>query len=433
MRVRAAGTPLVGLAAAALALAACDPERPPRIGAVVLQEAWCSRPGLPSPLRQTVVVIDDRAVRRVENPSEFRTANADLFRLVSSLGGVSDAVRGGLLAPRERVSVLLAPVDGAAPRLLFSGCAPALSAAEFEAARAQRGGVGNFGDDMTGGGIASDLSTAQEQFDNSLVGTVARLGGGAPPAAITEPLAGSSLVRSLKSTGRLVDPAHGLSRIFVVARRDLFAAAGDGVAARREGFAAGRAAGLNLGQAEVHVIGERSGNGDAARETAHAFLLVSGASLGSWGGDFNGLPGAPARVETFNGHIAYPPSRVPMSIRLAADAQGRLVNSWLALSEGPDRLDVATPITGRMTCAGSDRCTVTSDAGGLAQAWSSDPDAEAEWSPDLPLGGLRSLEATLTGPRLEGRVFDPGVGQIGEAPGTTFLPFSLTRTSGGPQ
>lgn len=410
-------------------LTACDPPRPPRIGQVVLQEAWCARPGLTAPLRQTAVVIDDRAVRRVEDPAAFRAANADLFRLVTSLSGAADAVRGGLLAPRERVSVLLAPSDGAAPRLLFSGCVPALSVEELAAARARRGGLGNTGDDLTGGGVSGELASAQEGFDRSLVGTVARLGAGPPPPAGNEALAQSSLVRSIKSTGRLVDPAHGLPRLFFVVRPGLFAPSAGGTAARAEGFAAGRAAGLNLGQVEAHVIGERGRDGDAARETAHAFLLASGALLGSWGGDFNGLPGAPVRSEAFTGEISYPPTRLPLRMRLAADANGRLVNSWLAMSEGPERLEVATPITGRLTCSEPDRCTLTTDAGGLAQVWSDDPDAEAEWSADLPLGGLRSLEATQAGARLTGRVFDPGVGQIGDVPGTRALAFSLNRTS----
>lgn len=89
-----------GLGAAALA--GCKPEGGTGGDgqrAAVRSEAYCHRADMAAALRQTVLVIDERAVKAAE-PAEMRTVNAKLFELVMGLGDPVAGLESGAMAPR---------------------------------------------------------------------------------------------------------------------------------------------------------------------------------------------------------------------------------------------------------------------------------------------------------------------------------------------
>jgi len=139
------------------------------------------------------------------------------------------------------------------------------------------------------------------------------------------------------------------------------------------------------------------------------------------GANLNSLPPAPVKVETYSGDIAYPPDQTPMQMRLAADRNGTLVDSWVVIKT---ERSSSIPLTGSLTCDSDVVCRVITDQGGFAQAWARDPGPEFKAEAGLPLGGLRQLSAEIRDGKMVGKVSDPGVDHIG-ASGLSALDFSL--------
>lgn len=390
--------------------------------AAVRSEAYCHRADMAAALRQTVLVIDERAVKAAE-PAEMRTVNAKLFELVMGLGDPVAGLESGAMAPRERLTIMIAPADGAAPRVVFTGCVPGLSAAEMAEGRAGRSAVENAGSDFFGAGADKKVEEAARAFRLAVQGALVRMGaepqsGGLRPGGFEQ----GSLLSSLKATRRLTSDEDGMPRVFLFTDLSIFPSGGERSEARTAGFAAARQAGVALGGAEVYLVGANGPGPAVARDYAEAFFLGSQGDVRSWGGvAFNALTAAPVEVRTYVGEIAYPFDRFPARLIVGRDAQGRLVNSWLITrTDG----EWATPVTGALTCR-DEVCRLLGDEGGLAQAWSIDPDPEPEFDLNLPLGGLREIEAEVTPDRAEGFVSDPIISHFDGAPGVRTLNFNL--------
>ncbi|WP_375463096.1 hypothetical protein [uncultured Methylobacterium sp.] len=90
--------------------------------------------------------------------------------------------------------------------------------------------------------------------------------------------------------------------------------------------------------------------------------------------------------------------------RLAATAQGDLVDSWI---ETTFSKSTATPIGGKMLCRG-EACEVRGD-GRFAQTWFTDPQGEPTDRAKLPFGGARNLDLTFKGGVASGKISDPKV------------------------
>lgn len=412
-----------GLGAAALA--GCKPEAGAGTGgprSAVRSEAYCHRSDMSAALRQTVLVIDERAVKAAK-PAEMRTVNAKLFELVMGLGDPVAGLESGAMAPRERLTIMIAPADGAAPRVVFTGCVPGLSPTEIAEGRARRSSVENAGSDFFGAGAEKKVEEAARGFRLAVQGALVRMGD-APQSGGLRPggFEASSLLSSLKATRQLASDEGGMPRVFLFTDLATFPSGGERTEARTAGFAAARQAGVVLGGAEVYLVGANGPGPAAARDYAEAFFLGSQGDVRSWGGvAFNALTAAPVEVRTYTGEIAYPFDRFPARLILGRDAQGRLVNSWLITrTDG----EWATPVTGALTCR-DEVCRLLGDDGGLAQAWSTDPDPEPEFDAGLPLGGMRQIEAEVTPDSAEGFVSDPMISQFDGAPGVRTLNFTL--------
>jgi len=402
--------------AALAALAACSESTSPSASTAesIRAEEACAIRDLPVPMRQTVIMIDEASLRRAPDAAALRESNRELVEAVSAFADASAAVGNGTLSPRERVSLVLAPADGGGARVLFSGCAPALTVDE----RQRLEGQSSWGEDFTSSGAEDRIDAMALQYRTGLLGALLRAGQQAPEAQPPAPsdFVRTALVRSLRATPRLADPSLGLARVILIAPAALqsvpvFGSVADG---RTAGFGAASQLGLDLAQTEFDVaVAPRT----EARDYVAAFLLGSGANLASWSSRApSALGHAPAQVRSFVGEFNYGGARRPIRLLIASDSNGALVNSWIVIGGSRAR---GVPLTGTIVCAG-ERCRVTSDEGGFAQAWSREPGGDPEFDPQMPFVGLRNVEIMIDGAQGQGRVFDPFVDDVGGSPDIRF-------------
>lgn len=358
------------------------------------QEAACPRDKEPKPLRQTVIVLDEAMV---EGKPE---GNALWKRIVVEAADARE-VGTGTLAPRERLTLLVARRDGSEMTPLFVGCSPNLPSEEVERARA----ADTQWDVFTGGDSGARLKKTREAFSNGLARALAQVAKRAEAIAAV-PVQPGSVLRALQNGGRLADPNHGLPRFIVVSPFQVVpkGEATETAGAREKGFALAERSGLDFGRAEVYLAGAQLGEG-ASLEFARALVLGAKGVLAAARSD--GLPRLqpePATLRAYAGFIDYIDQRIPLQLRLAATAQGDLVNSWI---ETTFSKSTATPVFGKMLCRGA-TCEVRGD-GRFAQVWFLDPQGEPRNRTKLPFGGARNLELTLKGTTATGRISDPGV------------------------
>lgn len=370
-------------------------------------ERFCSVPNLRPSLRHTFILIDQGALSQATSAEEFAARNAAVRDAVLAFADPIGAIQSGAADYRERISVFLLPHNGSAARLLFQGCVPALSPEELAESRRQGSAIADF---FTGG-VQQSLHNEAEAFRGRLVSAVTLAARDAPGEArpVSGALPSSRIVASLAASGRFVTAESGVPRIVLLANLasvDL----GDAEsreAARSLGFEQGGALGLDLGRSELHVLLVSGRRSALARDYAEAFFLAQHARLLSWGDSTpTALPAPPVEVRRFVGEAQYPAGPEAIQIRLATDRNANLVDSWLILRGSPDR---ATPLTGQQTCAEAEHCTLRSDQGGFAQAWSLAPGGDPEFNNNFPFGGVRDWEIVVDDGRLTGRAFDPAV------------------------
>ena len=162
--------PIMTVAFAALLLAGCREGgretgvSPPAPSPATLSEGWCNREGLKPALRQTILLVDERALVPGKG-AVFRTQNGKLFEVVNTLASPTQGLTSGVMAPRERLTVYVLPSDGASPRMVYSGCAPGYSATEMAAAQADRSVVGDF----VGGTLSGELEDEIEAYNRTFI------------------------------------------------------------------------------------------------------------------------------------------------------------------------------------------------------------------------------------------------------------------------
>ncbi|KQP51454.1 MULTISPECIES: hypothetical protein [unclassified Methylobacterium] len=366
---------------------------------VVRQEQTCPRAGEPRSLRQTVVVLDEAIV------SGEAQANQRWTRMVVEAADAREASLGTLGA-RERFTVMVARRDGSELVPLFVGCSPNLSHEEAQAA----GKADSLFDTFIGTGQAAKGKAAREGFASGIARAVAQVQKRAAEiAAVPVPTGG--LLGALQTAGRLADLNHGLPRFllvtpFQVTDRSSFKDVGS---ARERGFQLAEKTGIDFGRAEVYLAGATLGDAPSL-EFARALVLGAKGSLAGVRSD--GLPrllAEPVSSRVYAGFIDYVGQRTPLQVRLAATAQGDLVNAWV---ETTLSRTTATPLDGKMLCKG-ETCELRGD-GRFALAWFPDPQAEPAERGKLPFGGARNVEMTLKAGAASGRIFDPKVIFSGE-------------------
>ncbi|WP_232629203.1 hypothetical protein [Methylobacterium sp. Leaf118] len=408
--------PLLPILALALGLAAPCAAAPGGYDAM-RQEAACPRDREPKPLRQTVIVLDEAIV---EAKSE---ANALWKRIVVEAADARE-VGTGTLSPRERLTLLVARRDGSEMLPLFVGCSPNLPAEEIERARAADTQWQVF----TGDDSGARHKKTREAFANGLARAMAQIAKRAEAIAAV-PAPPGALLRALQNAGRLADPNHGLPRFILVSPFAVIAKgeAAEAAGAREKGFALAERSGLDFGRAEIYLAGAQLGDG-ASLDFARALVLgAKGVLVASRSDGLPRLQPEPVSLRTYAGFIDYVDQRVPLQLRLAATAQGDLVNSWI---ETTFSKSTATPVAGKMLCRGT-ACEVRGD-GRFAQVWFLEPQGEPKNRAKLPFGGARNLELTLKDKTASGRISDPSVVFGGvNAPKRDDLRFEIERVEDG--
>jgi hypothetical protein len=374
---------------------------------VVRQEQTCPKERQPRSLRQTLVILDEAIV------SAGPEANQRWTRMVVEAADARDAGTGGL-GTRERFTLLVARRDGSELVPLFFGCSPNLPPEESERAKA--------GDSMFDRFIGSDSEarrkSARDAFAAGLARALAQVQKRAPEIA-ARPAPADGLLKALQNAGRLADLNHGLPRIILVTPFGVAekGRTGDVPAARRAGFELAERSAIDFGRAEVYLAGAALGD-SAPLEFARALVLGAKGQLAGVRSD--GLPRLspePTSLRLYAGFIDYVGQRTPLQVRLAASAQGDLVNSWV---ETTLSRTTATPLAGKMLCRGQEKgqppgevCEVRGD-GRFAQVWFPDPQAEPADRGKLPFGGARTIALDLKGRTAAGRILDPKVIFSGE-------------------
>ena len=411
MRGRVGGTALA-LAASlnALALSACGSEPSGGApgkgggGSTIRAEAACNLQGVTAPLRRTVILVDAKALRKASDGLQFAERNKAFRDLILSVADPAVALPGGTSVAREQVVIAVVPTDGAAARTVFVGCIPGMSPQELAAAQQQEGGVSS----MFSSGVARGLDDQAAAFRTQLIGgmVAAASDGTEAISAQSGPVDTAPFLTGVRASKGLFDDDGRAQRVILVSDLSgLDLPEGDEGAARKAGTDAGRKAGADLSQLDLHIV-LPAGKSMAGRSFFESYWLAQGARLLSYSPEkIANVTPSPTRLWRFAGQVAYPSGPELTDIRVGEDGRGKLTASWLTLLGTPS---YAIPMTGSIVCAGED-CTVQSDKGGFAQVWSEAPGGEPEFRNDLPFGGMRSFSFKISGDRLSGEVSDEGV------------------------
>jgi len=369
-------------------------------------EAYCAQPGLQAPLRQTLVLLDEAALTAEPNGAPNPRNQAWRQLLGQLLLPANPAQLEQNFAPRERVSIAVIRADGTGLRPVFTGCMPFYSAAE-RTRLAQDGGMMRGLHDFFGTGPVArakrDMDLFRIQLGNAFKTAL-------DPAALSPPgtVGGLGTFAASLKQARLTNPAYGLPRVILYSDmgRLLARMPGDGAAARSFGFRQGTQSDIDFGNAELYLAGLRGG---ALRDGLEAFALASHAELVAIAPSAS-LPAfraAPRRVLRYQGSMQYPGTRYPVRLRIAADENGNLVNSWISVQTGSEQFN---PLHGTLTCAPGGDCTLAGDQQ-FAQLWNPKRGAGSEpaFSATLPFGGARMFKAHIQGGGISGDISDPVV------------------------
>jgi len=373
-------------ALAALVVGCGEPAPPSAAGsAVFTMEEYCTLDRHQSSLRQTFLFIDERTLRQPAQASESpgpepagTSLNEAVRNVVLAFGDPDRANQTGVTDYRERITLLLAPRDGAAAEVLFEGCVPGLSPEELAVARRR----GSSAEAFFTGGVDQKLQNDREEFRRRIALALGKASqeaeGDATPH--TGSLTDSNIIESIRASNRLINGDQGLPRIVILsnlARIDL----GDAESredVRERGFRDGARSGLDLGRSEVHVFLVEGRRSALARDYAEAFFLIQHGSLLSWTEEQpTSMPPAPVGVARFEGEAIFstPDWEPRIWVRIAYDRNGSMVNSWITLREPVDR---SIPLSGIRSCEAPNDCAYRAEGTVFAQVWRNLPDFEGE-------------------------------------------------------
>jgi hypothetical protein len=410
----------------ALGLTGCTDTTPPiDTGTEMIRaEAYCDKPGLTAPLRQTYILIDAKVVKKAELGPEFAERNTFMRDLGLAFTNPALALASGLSDPRERITILLVPADGSPAQPVFTGCIPGLSADEEAAARAGNSGFAEY---FTGDALSAMAKDA-DQFQLAVVGGLANAAksGVDTPEPQTGPIAASALFSAIRASRGVLEPPKGtLARYVLVTNLSAasFESADVTDTPHTQGRDAGFKAGGDFGLSDVMII-QPEGMPPKGKEFLEGFLLAQGGRLVSYS---SGKPmageRAPKTVRHYEGEAAYPGRNERVTLRIADDGKGNLSSSWLTMLGG---INKPIPLTGQISCSSPTICKIVSDDKGFAQAWSSQPGGEPEFANDLPFGGMRNFIFEITGKDLKGEASDPMV-QIGNDSAKSAIAITATQ------
>lgn len=360
------------------------------------------------------------------------------------------ALENGRSTARERIVLMVAPADGSAPKQVFTGCLPGLTQNERDELAKNENRLKSW----AVGGEVGEIDIAAKEFSGMAVGTLMQAlrtqkptsGAGVfrsethckieglPPAMrqtfiivdersldTGEPAATdkkNSLFTSLAAT-RMFRTSDSTSRIVLVSDDLPKQEAQDVVSARKAALADAAGTPVDFGNSEIVIVG-KGGNDDTARAYLQTYLLRLNGKLASWSTDPSGaMPTpAPSTLRRYVGTFQYPGSPEGIvRIRLAMDSNGKLVNSWLIVTDA--MYERAIPLTGQGVCNETGDCKLRADNEGFANVWvaARDQQDDKPFDDDAPFSGMREWTLETSGNGLKGEIFDNAVSQVGTVPG----------------
>jgi len=406
----------------ALSLAACGGEGAPAVidaGLVksVKYENYCSVPDMLPALRQTFIVLDENLLVATQTAADFASKNQRLRDAVLAFADPGSSLEQGRSAPRERITVLLAPIDGGTAKQIFTGCIPGLSTTDRAALANTQSATAKF----FAGGSDEKFMEGADDFTAILVGALVNAAQRrSREAAATQP----KFFDSLRGFGTALR-TESARRVVLVSNAVEVVVGANESEARAAAFLAAKTAGFDFGNADVLLIGD-GGNNPLRVAYMDAWLVAQAGRLAGWSNDPSGLSyqPAPTKIERFMGTSRYPDGQeLVTKVRLAYDDNGKLVDSWLILS---DMREAAIPLTGQAICQQNNACDFRSDKGGFAQSWIAERGSEPKFDENAPYAGLREWSMTVSGAKLQGEVFDSAVDRIGKNASSKTIPFTAT-------
>jgi len=394
-----------------LALAGCGDSPTPTVigggGGLQTYDAFCKFSDLPERKRHTIVVVDEHSLAAIAEPQEMPVKNAEIQQRMRDYASAEIALVGGVLEARERVSLMIAPIDGSAARLIFSGCVPGLSEADLAALPTDRL------KDFTSGGTKQQIEEGQGQFRKLSTLSLANAAreskgdGTAPSVSIDE----FGLLKSVAGVAQANRSTGSVTRYVLLSNLSKVTLPGIETAddARKAGFEAGLASTYNFSGSDM-LVALTPGSDERLKQYFDARILASGGRLVFWGDGRPVQPQLPpVEIRRFPGVVKLPLPEDPsqfvdreIKVRLAWDINGDLTQSFV---QAGGRVVRNIPITGRALCT-DDVCRITGDDGGFAQVWSDKPGGDPEFASELPFGGARDIELTITGDKLTGTISD---------------------------
>src|SRR4051812_28948421 len=129
----------------------------------VVAEEFCNVEGLPRPLRQTIIVIDQMAVEPWVS-GDISENNRRWINEIVTLAGVQGGQHSSTTAPRERISISLGKASGLDLVRAFTGCPPTYSQEEIAKLTAGGGGLGRRFEEWLGKDPKSRIEADQKAF-----------------------------------------------------------------------------------------------------------------------------------------------------------------------------------------------------------------------------------------------------------------------------
>jgi len=401
-------------------ISSCSNESDPPIrsgGNEIKAEAFCNLDEFVNPLRETFILIDAKTMLKTKSAKEFAKKNEWLRDILLDLADPKKSLASGFMSPRERVSIIVLPRDGSTGSRAFTGCLPGFTPDEREEIAADSSALAEF---FTGTSD-SELQEAQGTFRTRLIGGLqsAASQAGENRSRQTGKFASTPLMEAFRASQGLLDTINESKRFVFIS--DLSGIdigdpdIGDQETIDKSSFeraiADARQSAARFGQSEIYIVQPPDGK-LPDKDYLRGFFLAQGGDLISAAVAQTGIAtAAPTRYHRFRGQAEYPSGVQPLEILLGADKEGKLVQSWMIFLLGEEPQPV--PLMGQMRCSGDATCKVISEQLKFSQSWSPLPGGEAEFSDEMPFGGMRNFELSFESGKLTGRVTDPAVGDVG--------------------
>ena len=404
-----------------LFLAGCSDDVAPTAGGVnqnFKMETYCTVPDMAVSLRHTFIILDEAMIVATQSAEDFAQKNQKMRDAVMGLADPLGAIEQGRTSARERITLLVAPLDGSAAKQLFTGCVPGLTAKDRDVLANGQSGASKF---FSGSAEDKFLEGAAE-FRTVMVGALIQ---SARTKSSNAAPSESHFFQSLRNFGQVFASSESTRRIVLVTDAMPTSSAANDTDSRIQGFDAAKESNLDFGNSGIYILGA---GGEAAQNLARAEAWITaqnGALLG-WSKQLEGISfqPAPTTVARFVGTSTYPDGQsLVTKVRIAYDDNGKLVDSWLILT---DLNEYAIPLSGQAICAAADACDFRADKGGFAQAWVVQRGSEPTFDEKAPFAGLREWSMKTAGSKLTGDVFDSAVDSIAGKTKSKSIPFTAT-------